>query len=188
MFHCNIDDQTELRMIVPEDAERLDALIEGSREHIREWSAWLKIDRSIENTREFIGRNLANYNENKGFAVAIWHRGEMAGQIEYNYFDWENRKTELGLWLGETFQGKGLATRSCRVLIGHAFDQLNLEGVEMHCGVDNLKSRRIAEKLGFREERIDRRAQWLHTRFVEMVVYAIAAGEWKTLPSEIAGS
>ena len=39
-----------------------------------------------------------------GFAVAIWHNGEMAGQIEYNYLDWINRKTEIGYWLGESFE------------------------------------------------------------------------------------
>jgi hypothetical protein len=64
----------------------------------------------------------------------------MAGQIEYNYFDWLNRKTELGYWLGQSFQGKGLITKSCRVLIAHAFSELKLNRVDMHCAVENGKA------------------------------------------------
>src|SRR5207253_4227507 len=107
------------------------------------------------------------------------YKGEMAGQIEYNYIDWANRKTEIGYWLGASFQGKGLARESCRVLIDHAFNELKMNRVEMHCGVENTRSRKIPEKLGFREEGVIRQAGWLHDRFVDTVIYGMLADEWK---------
>src|SRR5689334_313537 len=100
MFSNRIDDEMELRLIEPRHAEQLDALIERNRAHIKEWSPWFRDDRSIENTRDFIRRNLKRLADDEGFAVAIWHGGEMAGQIEYNYLDWANRRTEIGYWLG----------------------------------------------------------------------------------------
>jgi ribosomal-protein-serine acetyltransferase len=179
MFSYKIDDETELRLIEPRHAEELDALIEGSHAHIKEWSAWLKDDRSIENTHEFIRSNLKRFAENQGFGVGIWYRGTMAGQIEYNYFDWLNRKTELGYWLGQSFQGKGLITKSCRVLIDHAFNELKLNRVDMHCAVENGRSRKIPERLGFKEEGIIRQAGWLHDHFVDYIIYAMLASEWQ---------
>ncbi|MCA1636162.1 MAG: GNAT family N-acetyltransferase, partial [Acidobacteria bacterium] len=116
MFSYKIDDEAELSLIEPRHAEQLNALIERNHTHIKEWSPWLKDDHSIENTRSFIKRNLTQFAEDKGFGIAIWYMGEMAGQIEYNYLDWANRKTEIGYWLGASFQGKGLVTKSCRVL------------------------------------------------------------------------
>jgi len=178
MFSYRIDDDTELRLIEPHDVDELDALIEQNRDHIKQWSAWLKDDHSIENTRDFIRRNLMNFADNKGFAIAIWHQGEMAGQVEYNYLDWPNRKTEIGYWLGASFQGKGLVTKSCRVLIDHAFNELKLNRVEMRCGAENTRSRKIPEKLGFREEGVVRQADWLHDRFVDLVIYGMLANEW----------
>ncbi|MBV9927539.1 MAG: GNAT family N-acetyltransferase [Acidobacteria bacterium] len=178
MLSYKVDDETELRLIEPRHAERLDALIERNREHIREWSPWFKDDRSVENTRSFIRRNLSKLAADEGFALAIWHRGEMAGQIEYNYFDWANRRTELGYWLGASFQGRGLATNSCRALIDYAFAELKLNRVEMRCGVENVRSRRIPERLGFKEEGVVRQAEWLHGRFVDMVIYGMLASEW----------
>lgn len=179
MFSHRIDEETELRLIEPRHVEQLDALIEQNRAHIKEWSAWLKDDRTIENARAFIERNLAQFADNKGFNVAIWHRGEMAGQVGYNYLDWANRKTEIGYWLGARFQGKGLMTRSCRVLIDHAFDELRLNRVEMQCAVENLRSRRIPERLGFRQEGTLLQAEWVHDHFNDLVVYGLLAGEWR---------
>ena len=177
-FNHRIDDETELRLIAPQDAEALDRLIEQNRAHIKEYSAWLKDDYSIENTRSFIERNLARFAKHEGFAVAIWHKDEMVGQIEYNYIDLANRKTELGFWLGAGFQGKGLATKSCRVLIHHAFNEMRLNRIEMLCGVENKKSRKIAEILGFTQEGVVRQAGWLHDHFVDFVIYGMLANEW----------
>jgi ribosomal-protein-serine acetyltransferase len=181
MFDHRIDDDTSLCLLEPRHVEELNALIERNRDHIKKWSAWMKDDHSIEHTRSFIKRNLRRFANSEGFALAIWYQGEMAGQIEYNYIDLMNRKTEIGFWLGASFQGKGLATKSCRVLIDHAFAGLRLNRVEMQCGVENKGSRRICEKLGFREEGVIRQAAWLHDHFVDFV-YGMLACEWQSDP------
>jgi len=178
MFSYKVDDDTELRLIEPSHVDQLDGLIERNRDHIKEWSAWLKDDHSIENTRDFIRRNQMQFADNKGFAIAIWHKGEMAGQVEFNYIDWANRKTEIGYWLGASFQGKGLVTKSCRVLIDHAFNELKLNRVEMRCGAGNTRSRKIPEKLGFKEEGVVRQGEWLHNRFVDLVIFGMLSSEW----------
>jgi ribosomal-protein-serine acetyltransferase len=179
MLSHKIDDETELRLIEPRDAEALNALVEQNFEHIRKWSAWLKPERSIETTRAFIKRNMARMAEDDGYTLAIWHRGEMAGQVEYNYMDWTNRATEIGYWLGAAFQGRGIVTKSCRVLIEHAFDELKLNRVEMRCAVENQKSRGIPERLGFRQEGVLLQAEWMHDHFHDLVVYAVLASEWR---------
>jgi ribosomal-protein-serine acetyltransferase len=178
-FSYRLDEDSELRLIEPRDAEALNALIEQNRAHIREWAAWLKDDRTIENTHAFIKRNLTQLAENRGFAVAIWHGGEMAGQIEYNYLDWVHRKTEIGYWLGARFQGRGLMTKACRALVAHAFGELKLNRVEMQCAVQNHRSRRIPERLGFRQEGTLLQAEWVHDHFNDLAVYAMLAAEWR---------
>lgn len=179
MFSHKIDEETELFLFDLRHSQELNDLITQNYEFIREWSAWLtEKNRPLKNTEEFIRRNLEQFKENKGFAVGIRYQGKLAGQIEYNYLDWNNRKTELGFWLGESFQKKGLVTKSCKILINHAFQTLNLNRVEMHCGIENKKSRKIAEKLGFREEGTIRQSAWIHDRFVDFVVYGMLSGEW----------
>lgn len=181
MFSYKIDDETHLRLFELRHAEELNALITDNFEHIREWSAWLTDkERPIERTREWIRQNRLRFAENEGFTIGIWHKDAIAGQIDYGNFDLNDRKFEIGYWLGASFQGKGLVTKSCRVLISHAFHELKLNRVEMHCAVQNKKSRKIPEKLGFREEGILREAGWLHDHFVDEVIYAMLASEWQS--------
>lgn len=179
MFSYKIDEDAELRLVEQRHAEELNALVTDNYDHIREWSWWLKDrERPVEETREWIRQNLEQFANNKGFAIGIWYKGAMAGEIDYSNLSWSHRRVEIGYWLGASFQGRGLITRSCRVLINHAFNELKLNRVEMICAVENKKSRRIPEKLGFREEGIIRQVEWLHDHFVDQVIYGMLAGEW----------
>jgi len=183
MFSRKIDNNSELRLIEPRHAEALNALVVNNYEHIREWSAWLTDkERPVERTLEWIGENMKRFGDGDGYEIGIWHKGTIAGQIGYNHFDRENRKTEIGYWLGATFQGKGLITNSCKILIGNAFANLGVNRIEIRCGTENFKSRKIPERLGFKDEGIAREADWLHDRFIDLAVYSMLASEW---PGEI---
>lgn len=105
MITFAIEKHIELRLYEAHHAEELNDLIEGNFDHIKKWSAWLKDGRSIENTHEFIESNLKRFADGEGFGVGIFYQNKMVGQIEYNYIDWLNRNTEIGFWLGESFQG-----------------------------------------------------------------------------------
>lgn len=179
MFKHFIGDDAYLAHIEEQHAADLNALVKNTYEHLREWSNWLKDnDTTVEQTLEWIRRNRLRYGSGEGYEIGIWYQGQMAGQIGYNFFDRENRNTEIGYWLGASFQGKGLVRRSCRALIDNAFTHLDMNRVEIKCCVGNLKSRKIAEDLEFKLEGIAREAEWLHDRFEDLAVYAMLAAEW----------
>jgi ribosomal-protein-serine acetyltransferase len=50
--------------------------------------------------------------------------------------------------------------------------------VEVRAGVENLRSRRVAERLGFSLEGVMREAERVGGRFVDHAVYSILASEW----------
>jgi len=59
---------------------------------------------------------------------------------------------EIGYWIDERHQGKGLVTEAAAALSKHALTDLALSRVEIHTNPDNLASNRVAEKLGFTRE------------------------------------
>lgn len=63
---------------------------------------------------------------------------------------WGEGSAELGYWIGEEYQGKGYATEASRVLIKRAFDDLNIERIYASYKCENMASKRVLEKLGFR--------------------------------------
>jgi len=126
MFSSSIDQDSDLRLFETRHAEELNALVTRNFDHLHKWSAWLTDrERPVDRTGDWIVQNLTHFAAGTGYEVGIWHKGEIAGQIGYNGFD-ANHKVEIGYWLGEVFQGNGLITRSCRIMIDHAFRNLNI--------------------------------------------------------------
>lgn len=181
MVRFGIDDETELRLLKERHAEELFVLMNQNRKYLREWLPWLDTNKSLDDTEEFIKGSLEQFANNSGFQSGIWFRGRLVGVIGYHKIDWANRATSIGYWLGASFQGKGLMTKACRVLVDYAFNEFGLNRVEIRCAVENKKSRAIPQRLGFREEGVIRQAEWLYDRFVDHVVYGMLASEWQNL-------
>ena len=179
MFRFNAGAGVELRLFDDRHAEALFALTEQNRAHLRPWLPWVDQTLSVDDTRAFIQSSLYQYAGNNGFQAGIWFQGELAGAIGYLYFNWRSRKTEIGYWLAESFQGGGIMTRACAAMIEHAFAERGLNRVEIQCASGNTKSRAIPRRLGFVEEGVIREAEWLHDYFADHVVYGMLAREWR---------
>jgi [ribosomal protein S5]-alanine N-acetyltransferase len=59
------------------------------------------------------------------------------------------QSAQLGYWVDETRNGRGLATRALAELVDHAFADLGLHRLEAAALVDNIPSQRVLEKNGF---------------------------------------
>jgi ribosomal-protein-serine acetyltransferase len=181
MIHFEIDDITELLLLEEQHAEEIFVLVDQDRKYLREWLPWLDNNKSIADTKEFIKNSLEQFANNDGFHVGVWFQGKLAGVIGYHKIDWVNRATSIGYWVGASYQGRGLITRACRVLVDYAFNELKLNRVEIRCAFENGKSRAIPVRLGFKEEGVIRQAQWLYDHFVDHVVYGMLESEWQGL-------
>jgi uncharacterized protein (DUF952 family)/predicted acetyltransferase len=56
---------------------------------------------------------------------------------------------DIGLWLGEMYQGRGYGTQTVRKLVEYGFEHLGLEKIEACVFTGNWTSRRVFEKNGF---------------------------------------
>jgi ribosomal-protein-serine acetyltransferase len=187
MFGYRVDEEIELRLPEERFAEEATALVRRNLSHLSEWLAWPHENFSVEDSLEFIRRNRRAFAENQGYGVHIIYNGRHAGNVGYNKIDWENRSTEIGYWLAASFQGKGVMTRACRALVGYAFDALELNRIDIRCGVGNAKSRAIPERLGFKQEGVFRQAELLRGRYIDLVGYAMLAEEWRGPEGKQAG-
>ena len=172
-----------LRQIAEEDAEEISALIDRNRVHLREWLPWLDNSNGIHDTARFIGRSLEQAADDNGFTFAIVCDGVLTGVIGQHYLDSLNRRTELGYWLDALHQGRGIVTQSTARLTDYAFTEQACNRVILHCAFGNLKSRAVAERLGFVQEGILREAEWLYDHYVDLVVYSMLKSHWVLLPS-----
>jgi len=174
-----IDEDAELRIFEERHAQELAELVDQNRAYLRQWLPWLDDSRTVEDSRAFIKNSLQQFANNEGAQMGIWYLRKLVGGIGYHPIDWANLKVEIGYWLAEAYQGKGLMTRACRTLVTYAFDELGLNKVEIRCATENFRSCAIPKRLGFTQEGILRDAGWQNDHFEDLVVYGMLTREWQ---------
>ncbi|WP_226528798.1 GNAT family N-acetyltransferase [Metabacillus niabensis] len=179
MFTYKINDELSLKLVEVRDAECVFELTNHSRIYLREWLPWLDTTTKLEDTISFIKDSLTGFAENRCLNTAILFKGKMVGVAGYNQINWSNKTAYIGYWLGEEFQGKGIMTKVAKALTDYAFNELNLNKVEIRAAAENKKSRSIPERLNFVNEGCIRQAEWLYDHYVDHVVYGVLAEEWK---------
>jgi ribosomal-protein-serine acetyltransferase len=172
-FHLKVTDEIDLRLVEEQHAQELFNLTDANRQHLREWLPWVDQTHSVTDTLEFIASCASQFSENGAFQVVICFKGRICGMIGHHGIDRLNRATSLGYWLAASHQGKGIMTASCRVLINHAFRDLDLHRVEIRCATENRRSRAIPERLGFAFEGVARQSEWLYDHFVDLAIYGL---------------
>lgn len=178
LFIHRINGDLSLKLIELRDDEKVFELTDSSRDHLREWLPWVDFITKPEDTTGFIKGCLKGFAENKSLNSVVLFRGKIVGVAGYNNINWSNKTAYIGYWLGEGFQGNGIMTAVAKTLTDYAFNELDLNKVEIRAAIGNKKSRRIPERLNYVNEGCIRQAEWLHDHYVDHVVYGILAYEW----------
>lgn len=168
-----------LRPVRTEDAEELFALVDANRERLREWLPWVDATRQVADSRAFLAAAVGQAARGDATQFALVVDGRIGGVVGFHAIDRRLRSTAIGYWLGAAYEGQGLVTLAVVSLLDLAFGECALARIEIRAAPGNQRSRAIPERLGFHEERVVRRAEWLGDRWVDHVVYGITADEWR---------
>ncbi|MEI7576832.1 MAG: GNAT family N-acetyltransferase [Armatimonadota bacterium] len=142
-----------LRRTVESDARKVFEAIEESNEMLYPRMRWALPIPSFNKTVESCRDAESQWDRGDTLNYTIWTvADECLGRCSLHHIDWEVPKFEIGYWVRISGQGKGIATEATRLLTEMAFNTLSAKRVSLWCAVDNIGSRRVAEKLGFTHE------------------------------------
>jgi RimJ/RimL family protein N-acetyltransferase len=107
---------------------------------------------------------------------------EVVGGVNLRFC--EHQIAEISYFLRASARGRGLATRSVRLVARWAFEEFGIARIELRVHPDNLASRRVAERAGFAREGIERcsRAWPDETRFDSLLFSLIARDSLDEIP------
>ena len=177
-FSAPLSEDAELRLLQPHYAEEIYALVERNRWHLR-IEDWVDATTNVEHVRGFITQSLQRQADGCEIQWGIWSGGHFAGMIGTWTVDSQAHRAEMGYWLGEEFQGKGLMTAAMCVMIKFMFNELDLNRAELRIRTDNPRSRAVAARLGFSLEGIQRQSASSEGKLVDMACYGLLREEWK---------
>ena len=178
-FEIKINEKLTLKLRHEEDVENVFNLVDKNREHLRMWLPWVDSTLSQGDTRLYIQKCLDGFKERKTADFGIFYDGTLVGSMGFNKIDLENSWAEIGYWLGEDFQGKGIITECVKAMIGYGFNDLGLHRIQIRCDSNNVKSKKIPEKFGLRLEGIIRENHKKGSVYSDGLIYGILKNEWK---------
>lgn len=130
-------------------AERLDALTRRWATTGRLWTA--------QDARAYVGQTTSLWLAGTEARFAIVDRdGTYAGSIGLRVTVSPFRVAEIGYGLRPGARGRGLTTRAVGLVADWAFTRAGVARLELGAAVDNVASRRVAERAGFRAEGVAR--------------------------------
>ena len=181
LFERPISDKASLFIRQHQHAEPYFALINANREHLRKWLSWVDDIKNPEDILRTINRSLDQFAAGEAVVTGIKCEDQFAGIISLDKIDSHNGTAEIGYWLGKEFEGKGLVTQACSVLLCYAFDELHLNRVQLCISRDNERSKAVARRLRFTYEGTLRQVIRKYDSFKDMEYYSMLKDEWKSI-------
>jgi len=178
MFAWPIDDHLELALWEEADAQELADTIRREADYLGRWLPFASSAYDVAAALGYIRRTRREWAEYRGLEVKVVYDGALAGSVGLHAVNHEHGRGEIGYWLCQNLQGRGIMTRAVRALVDYAFGPLGLHRLVILAQPGNAKSRAIPERLGFRQEGLLRHDLRHPEGYVDHVVYGLLADEW----------
>lgn len=178
MFKLDIDNTLSLALVQPSFAAEYLTIVSRDRAYLAQWLVWPEHGKDQEFFARFIEQSLHDYALGKSMTCGIIYQGELVGNISFNTINHTLKKVEIGYWLAQAQQGKGIVTKAVAEMIEIAFTQLDMEKVQVSAAEHNSPSRRVCERLGFTLEGVITRAENLNGRVVDHAIYGLSRERW----------
>jgi ribosomal-protein-serine acetyltransferase len=179
MFVLPVDSEIELVLAEERHAGEVAAVIARNQRRLARWEPWAEQPATASAMRAFIRSCLDGFAAGTQVQTYIRVGGRLVGSCGLRISSY-TRMGEVGYWLDGEHEGRGIATRSVRALVTAAFRERGLARMELRTATDNVRSRALAERLGFVQEGVQRAAQAFSDRRADMTVYAVLAREWRS--------
>ena len=138
------------------DGEALFDAVDSSREHLTPFISWVEQHSdpisSEKDARAMAGRYLLDID----FALAIVREERILGGTGFHLHGRSLALgvAEIGMWIRTSEANRGLGSKVLRAMLEWGFGDWPFERLVWRCHVDNLSSKRVAEKCGMTLEGI----------------------------------
>jgi ribosomal-protein-serine acetyltransferase len=169
-----------LKLLNQESTGIIFEAIDLNRHYLRNWLPFVDNTWREEDTEVFIKTILRNSAPKPDIVYEIWFKDSFAGLIAIKELDEWNKRAELGYWLTPNYEGLGIMTACCKALLDLVFSRMGLNRIQIKVGIGNARSSRIAERLGFKFEGVERAGERFPNHYNDLEVYSMLKKEWSS--------
>ncbi|MGW7236944.1 GNAT family N-acetyltransferase [Streptomyces sp. NPDC054804] len=128
--------------------------------------------------RQMVRHLRSEANAGRMLPFVIEYQGRLVGQLTVAGITWGSMCSgHVGYWVDRSVAGRGVMPTAVALVVDHCFRTVGLHRIEVCIRPENRPSRRVVEKLGFREEGLRPRYLHIDGAWRDHLVFALTAEE-----------
>ncbi|KYG57058.1 GCN5 family acetyltransferase [Streptomyces sp. WAC04657] len=128
--------------------------------------------------RQMVRHLRSEANAGRMLPFVIEYQGRLVGQLTVAGITWGSMCSgHVGYWVDSAVAGRGVMPTAVALAVDHCFRTVGLHRVEVCIRPENGPSRRVVEKLGFREEGLRPRYLHIDGAWRDHLVFALTVEE-----------
>jgi ribosomal-protein-serine acetyltransferase len=168
-----VDENIILKQIELKHAPDIFNIMDSEREYLGKWLPFVEYTKEVKDTENYINSLVNAPADLFEYVFVIEYKDEVVGLSGFRSTDRQNKKTEIGYWLSEKYQHRGIVTKSVTKLCDFAYNDLEMNRIQIKCAIGNTPSEKIPERLSFRYEGIERDGELLSDNtYANLSVYS----------------
>ncbi|MEV8115675.1 GNAT family N-acetyltransferase [Streptomyces sp. JH002] len=178
------DGEVGLRPIRQRDQRSWREVNQRNREWLRPWEATIPppppghLPGHRPTYRQMVRHLRAEAHAGRMLPFVVLYQGRLAGQLTVAGITWGSMcSAHLGYWIDQDVAGRGVMPAAVAMATDHCFRSVGLHRVEICIRPENMPSRRVVEKLGFREEGMRPRYLHIDGAWRDHLIFALTADE-----------
>jgi ribosomal-protein-serine acetyltransferase len=178
MLQGVISDSVIIKMMEIRHSQQFFDFVDENRDHLIKWIPFVSKTLTCDDIKPYINSYLEKYKNGSGYLFGLWDSNRIIGSIVIREIDNEAKWAEIGYMIDRKYQGKGLITITCNLVINFLFKELEMEKIVICCDDQNLASKKLAEKMGFVLEGIIRNHMNVNNCISNMMYWGLLKSEY----------
>ena len=148
-------DHYSLRLLRLGDLDPYYDMVQRNKERLADrFVGTVSRTKTLQEAQEFVEEMIKHTISNTYFPYVIVDESEdrIVGFIDLKNIDWTIPKTQIGFYIDEAYEGKGIISKAISKIIEYCFDEKGFEKLFMHIHPENLAAKKVAENCGFELE------------------------------------
>ncbi|RCG28006.1 N-acetyltransferase [Streptomyces diacarni] len=178
------DGPTTLRPIRVRDQRAWREVNQRNRDWLRPWEATIPpappghLPPRRPTYRQMVRHLRAEAQAGRMLPFVVQFEGRLVGQLTVAGITWGSMCSgHIGYWIDRGVAGRGVMPTAVALAVDHCFRSVGLHRIEVCIRPENVPSRRVVEKLGFREEGVRPRYLHIDGAWRDHLVFALTAEE-----------
>jgi ribosomal-protein-serine acetyltransferase len=113
---------------------------------------------TIDAAKEYLKDLSDKFSKKELYGFGVYFQSSLIGMLYIKNIDWSVPECEIGYFMDQSHQGKGIMSGILKSAVEYYFIKLRMVKIFLRIGPENKGSQRVAEKNGFRQEGVLRKA------------------------------